>query len=56
MPRGGSGCEGVRNPLPPQPPSLTLLPFVPPATPQKLKDEIADVFAQIDCFETTEER
>lgn len=25
-------------------------------TPQKLKDEIADVFAQIDCFETAEER
>jgi hypothetical protein len=24
--------------------------------PQKLKDEIADVFAQIDCFETAEER
>lgn len=24
--------------------------------PQKLKDEIEDVFAQIDCFETTEER
>ncbi|KAM7317343.1 hypothetical protein ACRRTK_023645 [Alexandromys fortis] len=24
-------------------------------TPQKLKDEIADVFAQIDCFESTEE-
>lgn len=23
---------------------------------QKLKEEIADVFAQIDCFETAEER
>lgn len=39
--------------------SLTLPPHScppPTATPQKLKDEISDVFAQIDCFEMAEER
>lgn len=33
-----------------------MLPHPHPTNPQKLKDEIADVFAQIDCFETMEER
>lgn len=57
-PRGESGCgrRGFRNLFPSQTPSLTLHPVTPPATAQKLKDEIADVFAQIDCFETAEER
>lgn len=44
--------EGVRESLS----TPASVPEFPPATPQKLKDEIADVFAQIDCFETAEER
>lgn len=39
----------------PDSPSLSHHP-PPPTAPQKLKDEIADVFAQIDCFEIAEER
>ena len=49
---GGEGHEALSVPA-----STPLtLPPCPPATPQKLKEEIADVFAQIDCFETAEER
>lgn len=50
--------EGVRESLsiPASAPEIPPAPSCPPATPQKLKDEIADVFAQIDCFETAEER
>lgn len=40
-------------PLPSDSPSLLRTPHPPP---QKLKDEIADVFAQIDCFEIAQER
>lgn len=60
MPKSGSGCgEGTGNPFCPGLCLLTLPPchvLPTPTPPQKLKDEIADVFAQIDCFETTEER
>lgn len=40
-------------PPPSDSPSLLCAPHPPP---QKLKDEIADVFAQIDCFEIAQER
>lgn len=48
----GAVTEGPSAPRP----DLCAPSPLPPPVLQKLKEEIADVFAQIDCFESAEER